>query len=124
MLPEISSEFKKSNEASWVGTAYVLLNTFTSNYSNTLPSYLLATCTFTPLYGRLCDVMGRQGANHSAVLFASIGILACGLSKSMEMLIISRFVSLFRILIGSSRFYLSPLQISGMGGGGIFTTAS
>ncbi|KAF9032949.1 major facilitator superfamily domain-containing protein [Panaeolus papilionaceus] len=88
MLTSISSEFNKSNEASWVGT-----------------SYLLATCTFTPLYGRLCNVMGRSAANQSAVLFAAAGIMACGLSKSMQMLIISRF-------------------ISGMGGGGIFTTSS
>ncbi|KAF9481317.1 vacuolar amino acid permease [Pholiota conissans] len=88
MLPSISSDFNKSNQASWVGTAY-----------------LLATCTFTPLYGRLSDVMGRRAANQSAILFAAIGILACGLSNSMEMLIVSRFVS-------------------GMGGGGIFTTAA
>ncbi|KDR82118.1 hypothetical protein GALMADRAFT_222000 [Galerina marginata CBS 339.88] len=88
VLPSISSEFKKSNEASWVGT-----------------SYLLATCTFTPLYGRLSNVMGRSAANQTAVIFAMIGILACGLSNSMQMLILSRF-------------------ISGMGGGGIFTTSS
>ncbi|KAF4615064.1 hypothetical protein D9613_003476 [Agrocybe pediades] len=88
MLPSISSDFQKSNEASWVGT-----------------SYLLATCTFTPLYGRLSNVMGRSGASQSALLFSVIGILSCGWSNSMQMLIVSRF-------------------ISGMGGGGIFTTAS
>uniref|UniRef100_A0A8H7XZF8 Major facilitator superfamily (MFS) profile domain-containing protein n=1 Tax=Psilocybe cubensis TaxID=181762 RepID=A0A8H7XZF8_PSICU len=88
MLPSISSEFQRANEASWVGT-----------------SYLLATCTFTPLYGRLSNAMGRRGANQSAVLFAMVGILACGFSRSMSMLIVSRF-------------------ISGMGGGGIFTTSS
>ncbi|KAH0584632.1 hypothetical protein H2248_010164 [Termitomyces sp. 'cryptogamus'] len=44
--------------------------------------------------------MGRRGANHAAVLFAAGGILACGCSFNMEMLIISRF-------------------ISGIGGGGI-----
>ncbi|KJA19134.1 hypothetical protein HYPSUDRAFT_56817 [Hypholoma sublateritium FD-334 SS-4] len=88
MLPSISSEYNKSNEASWVGT-----------------SYLLATCTFTPLYGRLSDVMGRGGASQSAIIFAAIGILACGVSNSMQMLIVARF-------------------ISGMGGGGIFTTAA
>jgi hypothetical protein len=38
--------------------------------------------------------MGRSGANQSAVLFAGIGIMACGLSNSMQMLIISRFVRL------------------------------
>jgi MFS family permease len=66
-----------------------------------IPSYLLATCTFTPLYGRLCDVMGRRGANQTAVLFAGLGTLACGLSPNMNFLIAARFVSIkhcFRIL--------------------------
>ncbi|KAK0229165.1 major facilitator superfamily domain-containing protein [Armillaria nabsnona] len=88
MLPSISSSFHKSHQASWLGT-----------------SYLLATCTFTPLYGRLCNVMGRRGANQLAVLFAALGTLACGLSTNMETLIIARF-------------------ISGVGGGGIFTTST
>ncbi|KNZ77892.1 hypothetical protein J132_03168, partial [Termitomyces sp. J132] len=83
VLSAISSEFGKFNQASWVGT-----------------SYLLATTTFTPSYQRLSDAMGRRGANHAAVLFAAGGILACGCSFNMEMLIISRF-------------------ISGIGGGGI-----
>ncbi|KAI0062144.1 MFS general substrate transporter [Artomyces pyxidatus] len=88
LLPSISSDFQKSNQASWLGT-----------------SYLLATCTFTPLYGRLCNVMGRRGANQLAVFFAAIGTLACGLSGSMEGLIAARF-------------------LSGLGGGGIMTTAT
>ncbi|GLB35643.1 putative vacuolar amino acid permease [Lyophyllum shimeji] len=88
MVPSISSNFNSSNQASWLGT-----------------SYLLATCTFTPLYGRLSDAMGRRGASQSALLFAAIGILGCGCSNSMKMLIASRF-------------------ISGIGGGGIFTTSA
>ncbi|THH21457.1 hypothetical protein EW146_g100 [Bondarzewia mesenterica] len=88
VLPGISSEFHKSNQASWLGT-----------------SYLLATCTFTPLYGRLCNVMGRRGANQTAVLFAGLGTLACGLSNNMPMLIAARF-------------------LGGIGGGGIYTTAT
>lgn len=67
--------------------------------------YLLATCTFTPLYGRLCNVMGRRGANQTAVLFAAIGTIACGLSGNMETLIAARF-------------------LGGLGGGGIMTTAT
>lgn len=55
-------------------------------------SYLLAICTFTPLYGRLCNVLGRRGANQTAVIFAALGTLVCGLSNSMEMLIAARFV--------------------------------
>ncbi|KAF8126630.1 MFS general substrate transporter [Boletus edulis] len=88
LLPSISSEFNKSNEASWLGT-----------------SYLLAVCTFTPLYGRLCDVMGRRGANQIAVIAAAIGTAACGFSSNMEILILARF-------------------LSGMGGGGIMTTST
>ncbi|ESK89112.1 vacuolar amino acid permease [Moniliophthora roreri MCA 2997] len=88
MLPSISSQFQKSHQASWLGT-----------------SYLLATCTFTPLYGRLSNVMGRRGAAQTAVLFAGLGTLACGLSTSMEMLIVSRF-------------------IAGIGGGGVNTIAT
>ncbi|KAH7924071.1 MFS general substrate transporter [Leucogyrophana mollusca] len=88
LLPSISSDFNKSNEASWLGT-----------------SYLLAACTFTPLYGRLCNVMGRRGANQLAVVVAATGTIACGFSKNMEMLIAARF-------------------LTGMGGGGIFTTST
>lgn len=36
--------------------------------------------------------MGRKGANRVALLFAGLGVLGCGLSQSMEMLIVSRFV--------------------------------
>ncbi|KAF8842637.1 MFS general substrate transporter [Paxillus ammoniavirescens] len=88
LLPSISSEFKKSNEASWLGT-----------------SYLLAACTFTPLYGRLCNVLGRRGANQTAVIAAALGTIACGFSRNMETLVVARF-------------------LSGMGGGGIMTTAT
>ncbi|KAH9939440.1 MFS general substrate transporter [Amylocystis lapponica] len=88
LLPSISSEFNKSHQSAWLGTAY-----------------LLATCTFTPLYGRLCNVMGRRGANQIAVLFAAIGTIACGFSSNMETLIAARF-------------------LAGIGGGGVFTTAT
>ncbi|KAF8511905.1 major facilitator superfamily domain-containing protein [Hysterangium stoloniferum] len=88
MISSISSEYNQSNQASWLGT-----------------SYLLATCTFTPLYGRLSNVMGRRGTNQTAVFFAGLGILCRGLSNSLEMLIAERF-------------------LSGIGGGGIMSTAS
>ena len=84
--------------------------------------YLLATCTFTPLYGRLSNVMGRRGANQTAVFFAALGTLACGLSTSMETLIAARFVwisLIFHPLLCSRLF-----QLGGLGGGGIFTTAT
>jgi len=80
MLPTISSEFHKANQGSWLGTAF-----------------LLATCTFTPLYGRLCNVLGRRSAFQLALTFAGCGVLACGCSRSMEMLIVARFVRRFQL---------------------------
>ncbi|KNZ77919.1 hypothetical protein J132_03195 [Termitomyces sp. J132] len=103
MLPSISSEFKKFNQASWLGTAYV--TSLSLIRSLCLFRYLLATCTFTPLYGRLCNVLGRKGASQVALVFTMLGVLGCGLSRSMEMLIFSRF-------------------LSGIGGGGLFTVGS
>ncbi|KAJ7101365.1 vacuolar amino acid permease [Mycena belliarum] len=88
MMPSISAEFQKLNQASWLGTAY-----------------LLAKCTLSPLCGRLCDVMGRRGANQTAIAFAVIGTIGCGLSRNMESLILARFVA-------------------GIGGGGIFTIST
>jgi MFS family permease len=38
-------------------------------------------------------VMGRRGANQTAVFFAALGTALCGFSTSMEMLIVARFVS-------------------------------
>lgn len=80
MLSSISSDFNRSNQASWLGTAF-----------------LLATCTFTPLYGRLSNVLGRRGANHVALFFAALGTLLCGLSTSLEMLVAARFVRLLSL---------------------------
>ncbi|KZP16059.1 MFS general substrate transporter [Athelia psychrophila] len=100
ILPSISSEFNKSNQASWLGPRkpFHLLRMM-------LGRYLLALCTFTPLYGRLCNMMGRRDANQTAVFLAGLGTLCCGLSTNMYMLIAARF-------------------LGGLGGGGVNTTAS
>ncbi|KAG5220883.1 vacuolar amino acid permease [Salix suchowensis] len=45
LLTDIGSDFNKLNQSSYIGT-----------------SYLLSVCCFTPLYGRLSDIMGRKGA--------------------------------------------------------------
>ena len=42
--------------------------------------------------------MGRRGANQTAVMFAGLGTLACGLSPSMNFLVAARFVSISRPL--------------------------
>lgn len=58
-----------------------------------LHRYLLAVCTFTPLYGRLCDVLGRRRANQLAVGATALGTIACAFSRDMKMLVAARFVS-------------------------------
>ncbi|KAG8949464.1 hypothetical protein FRC04_008563 [Tulasnella sp. 424] len=88
LLSSIASEFKSANQASWLGT-----------------SFLLATCTFTPLYGRLSNAAGRRAACQTAVFFCALGTIACGFCKRLELLIAARF-------------------LAGLGGGGIFTTSS
>jgi hypothetical protein len=60
--------------------------------------YLLATCTVTPLYGRLCDIIGRRAAVQTAVVLALMGCIASALSKNMLALIFARFVSLVPIV--------------------------
>ncbi|GJJ11782.1 hypothetical protein Clacol_006020 [Clathrus columnatus] len=83
--------------------AGIWLATFLTNSKP--PIKQAATCTFTPLYGRLSNVLGRRGANQTALFFAGLGTLFCGFSKSLPTLIAARF-------------------LAGMGGGGIFTTAA
>ncbi|KAG8858118.1 hypothetical protein FRB91_010335 [Serendipita sp. 411] len=86
LMSAIASSYSSANQASWIGT-----------------SFLLATCTFTPHYGRLCTVLGRRGAHQVAIIFASLGTLGCGVAPGMKWLIASRF-------------------LAGVGGGGLFVT--
>ncbi|KAF8121594.1 vacuolar amino acid permease [Boletus edulis] len=76
LLPSLTSEFQGSNQASWIGT-----------------SYLLSTCTFTPLYGRLCTILGRRTACQTALLATAIGTFLCGISGSMVQLTVARFIA-------------------------------
>lgn len=139
VLSSISSEFQRANQASWLGTAYVhpyihpfvnltfwqklLASNMHFQLVSTFPITILAYTWLetAPLYGRLCNVLGRRGANQVAVLSAGIGTLCCGLSQNMEMLIVSRFVSSY--LLASFWNRTHGLQLSGLGGGGIFTTS-
>lgn len=88
LVGSVSSSFNKSEQASWLGT-----------------SYLLSVCCFTPIYGRLCDVMGRRGAILLALITFAFGTLLCGLAPSMESLIAARI-------------------LAGVGGGGLTTCTS
>ncbi|KAF8974403.1 vacuolar amino acid permease [Flammula alnicola] len=85
LLSPIGSEFKASNQSSYIGT-----------------SYLLSVCCFTPLYGRLADILGRKGAMLLALSLFASGTIFCGLAPSMNTLIAAR-------------------AVAGMGGGGMMT---
>lgn len=85
LVGSISSSFNQSEQSAWLGT-----------------SYLLSVCCFTPIYGRLCDAMGRKYTMLLALSFFTLGTLLCGLSSSMEMLLFSR-------------------ALAGVGGGGLAT---
>ncbi|KAF8609296.1 vacuolar amino acid permease [Ceratobasidium sp. AG-I] len=88
LLSPIGSHFEKSHQASYLGT-----------------SYLLSVCCFTPLYGRLSDILGRKGAMLLGLSLFGTGTLLCGLAPSMEFLIFAR-------------------AVAGMGGGGVMTVSS
>jgi len=88
LLTPIGGSFNKLNQSSYIGT-----------------SYLLSVCCFTPLYGRLSDIIGRKGALLTALTFFGSGTILCGLAPSMETLIAAR-------------------AIAGIGGGGIMTVSS
>jgi len=88
LLSPIGSYFNKSNQASYLGT-----------------SYLLSVCCFTPLYGRLSDILGRKGAMLLGLTLFGSGTIACAIAPSMETLILAR-------------------AVAGMGGGGVMTVSS
>jgi len=88
LLTPIGSEFKASNQSSYIGTAY-----------------LLSVCCFTPLYGRLADILGRKGAMLVALSLFGSGTIFCGMAPSMNALIFAR-------------------AVAGMGGGGVMTVSS
>jgi MFS family permease len=87
-VPTIASELDAFDRESWIGTAYLWSNV-----------------TFTPLYARLSDAIGRRTAYLQALTLFTLGTLGCGLAPSFNALAVARFVA-------------------GMGGGGAGTVAS
>ncbi|OCF45432.1 multidrug resistance protein fnx1 [Kwoniella heveanensis CBS 569] len=83
LLSDIGSDFGASTQVSWLGTAY-----------------LLSVCSFTPIYGRLSDLIGRGNAHLTAMFLFTLGTLLCGIAPNMYSLIAAR-------------------AIAGMGGGGV-----
>ncbi|MBN8958713.1 MAG: MFS transporter [Rhizobiales bacterium] len=86
-LPAIGHELSDIRNLSWVVTAY-----------------LLAATTVTPLYGKLSDIHGRRTMVLIGVGVFMLGSVACALSPSMPVLIVSR-------------------ALQGLGGGGLIALA-
>jgi MFS family permease len=76
LTSDISSAFNASSLGSWLGTAY-----------------LLTFCCFTPIYGRLADILGRRGAHAIAMTFFTVGTLGCAVAPTMNSLIAARLVA-------------------------------
>lgn len=76
LLTPIGSDFNASNQSSWLGTAY-----------------LLSLCCFTPIYGRLSDLLGRRAAHLIGLGFFTLGTAICGAGTSMMGVIVGRCVA-------------------------------
>ncbi|WVQ78349.1 hypothetical protein IAT38_000434 [Cryptococcus sp. DSM 104549] len=76
LLSDIGSAFNASTQVSWLGTAY-----------------LLSVCCFTPVYGRLSDLIGRRNAHLTGLALFTVGTLGCAISPSMYALIGARFLA-------------------------------
>ncbi|KAF5337822.1 hypothetical protein D9758_015711 [Tetrapyrgos nigripes] len=84
----IGSELNQLSKTSWIATGY-----------------LLTLTSFQPLYGKLSDIFGRKACLLVAYCIFGLGSLFCGLSKTMDQLILSR-------------------ALAGVGGGGMSTVVS
>lgn len=88
LVAPIGASFHAAHQASWLGTAF-----------------LLANITFTPLFGKLSDILGRRVANALAITLFVLGTALCAIAPSMGWFILARF-------------------IAGSGGGGLSVTGS
>lgn len=74
-LPRIASDLSGLNKLSWVATAY-----------------LLTSAIVTPLYGKIGDLFGRKKIFQIAIVIFLVGSALCGLSQTMNQLIIFRAI--------------------------------
>lgn len=72
-LPQIASDLHGLSKYSWVATAY-----------------LLTSAVVTPLYGKISDMFGRKRIFQISIIIFLIGSALCGLSQTMNQLIIFR----------------------------------
>jgi EmrB/QacA subfamily drug resistance transporter len=72
-LPRIATDLHGLNKISWVATAYLLTSAIT-----------------TPLYGKISDLFGRKKIFQTAIVIFLIGSALCGISQSMNQLVVAR----------------------------------
>ncbi|KAI8607693.1 major facilitator superfamily domain-containing protein [Chytriomyces sp. MP71] len=84
-LDVLSNEFDALDKINWIGTGF----------------FLTATA-FIPIFGQMADVFGRKPTFLLSIFIFELGSLLCGISRSINMLVISR-------------------AIAGVGGAGVFT---
>lgn len=72
-LPRIAVELQGLNKLSWVATAYLLTSAVT-----------------TPIYGKISDLFGRKKIFQTAIVIFLIGSILCGLSQTMNQLVVAR----------------------------------
>jgi EmrB/QacA subfamily drug resistance transporter len=72
-LPRIASDLHGLSKYSWVATAY-----------------LLTSAVSTPLYGKISDMFGRKRIFQISIIIFLVGSALCGLSQTMNQLIIFR----------------------------------
>jgi MFS family permease len=106
-IPTISSELRTADQEAWIGK--LGLNGSRcgcpAHTNSQGTAYLWSNVTFTPLYGRLSDLIGRRGAYLQALVLFTLGTILCGCAPNFTTLVFARFVA-------------------GMGGGGMGTVAS
>lgn len=73
LLGSISASFRASEQASWIGS-----------------SYLLSVCCVSPLYGRLGDIIGRRRSFVVALTLFTLGTFLCGRATSMSAFLFAR----------------------------------
>ena len=74
-LPQIASDLNGLNKLSWVAT-----------------SYLLTSAIVTPIFGKLGDMYGRKRLFQISIVIFLIGSALCGLSQSINQLVLFRGV--------------------------------
>ncbi|KAJ7119114.1 MFS general substrate transporter [Mycena epipterygia] len=88
LISTIGSSLESMQLSSWIGT-----------------SYLLSLCAFTPLYGRLANIIGRRPSILFAGTVFGVGTIMCGFAQNMPQLIACR-------------------ALAGIGGGGMTVVGS